>query len=488
MLQPNRESLEVTINKIKKNEILLPDFQRQFVWKEEEMQHKLVASVLTKMPIGSILLLKSKDAHDYSCKPLGAKDPIPSEQLPSGAVEFLLDGQQRMTVLANVFSDAIFQLTPQSNNLIAPSALKRRFYLAVPKYGNDAFPDLFGLHSLSFPMRTPDSDEPEFLTQDILPFIRVVPFNVKRDNGKCYNPYSRPIPRMLSELETYCPSVEDGWSYIPLYLLVENETISLNHTTLNNIIVSIAKSVSTAKQLTLNEMIYYMDPENFLKRIGGRYLRGVIDYEHAQCNLDTPEFREILQSALKAGSYDGGYNPDKNVPQRIVDGELICCYVGLSSALEVSFDRYRCGQTLGYVGWPTPDGSNGMDVRLMMPLGVSATTSCPEGCWEFLKYLLLHPWMEYSADGTPVYAPLLQDNLDVLKNIEVPYAEITTFDDVQLIVDLAKTCETMDFYDEEAMSILLEEMGDLVSGNIDLDTAVERMQSRLNLYLMEQVK
>lgn len=255
MLQPNRESLEVTINKIKKNEILLPDFQRQFVWKEEEMQHKLVASVLTKMPIGSILLLKSKDAHDYSCKPLGAKDPIPSEQLPSGAVEFLLDGQQRMTVLANVFSDAIFQLTPQSNNLIAPSALKRRFYLAVPKYGNDAFPDLFGLHSLSFPMRTPDSDEPEFLTQDILPFIRVVPFNVKRDNGKCYNPYSRPIPRMLSELETYCPSVEDGWSYIPLYLLVENETISLNHTTLNNIIVSIAKSVSTAKQLTLNEML-----------------------------------------------------------------------------------------------------------------------------------------------------------------------------------------------------------------------------------------
>lgn len=201
MLQPNRESLEVTINKIKKNEILLPDFQRQFVWKEEEMQHKLVASVLTKMPIGSILLLKSKDAHDYSCKPLGAKDPIPSEQLPSGAVEFLLDGQQRMTVLANVFSDAIFQLTPQSNNLIAPSALKRRFYLAVPKYGNDAFPDLFGLHSLSFPMRTPDSDEPEFLTQDILPFIRVVPFNVKRDNGKCYNSDKNEFPKVY--LETF---------------------------------------------------------------------------------------------------------------------------------------------------------------------------------------------------------------------------------------------------------------------------------------------
>lgn len=255
MLQPTRESLEVTINKIKKNEILLPDFQRQFVWKEEEMQKKLVASVLTKMPIGSILLLKSKNAKEYSCKPIGAKDPIDPEKLPTGAVEFLLDGQQRMTVLANVFSDAIFQLTPQSSNLIAPAALKRRFYLALPKYGNTLWPDLFGLHKLMFPMRTPDSDEPEFLTQDILPFIRVVPFNVTRDNGKCYNPYSRPIPKMLSELETYCPSVEEGWFYIPLFLLVENETISLNHTTLNNIIVAIAKTVLNTKCLTLNEML-----------------------------------------------------------------------------------------------------------------------------------------------------------------------------------------------------------------------------------------
>ena len=252
---------------------------------------------------------------------------------------------------------------------------------------------------------------------------------------------------------------------------------------------TIAEYLDVEKSLRPDQdMIYYMNPENFLERIGGRYLRGMIDYERAQCSLDTPEFREILQSALKAGNYEGGYNPNKNVPQRIADGDLICCYVGLSSALEVSFDRYRCGQTLGYIGWPTPDGSSGFDVELMMPLGVSAATSCPEGCWEFLKYLLLHPWMEYSADGTPIYAPLLEENLEVLKSMDVPYAEITTFDDVQLIVNLAGACESMDFYDEAAMAILLEEMNDLVSGAIDLDTALSRMQSRLNLYLMEQAR
>ena len=211
MLDPRKEYLDVTINKIKKNAILLPDFQRQFVWKEEEIQKKLVASVLTKLPIGSILLLKSNDAQEYSCKPLGAKDPIDQERLPSGAVEFLLDGQQRMTVLANVFSNVIFQLTPQTSKLIAPNALKRRFYLALPKYGNHASPDLFGLHRLMFPMESPETGEPQFLTQDILPFIRVIPFTAKADAGKCYKPYTTNVPRAMSELESYCLNVEENW-------------------------------------------------------------------------------------------------------------------------------------------------------------------------------------------------------------------------------------------------------------------------------------
>lgn len=61
MLQPFQESLDKTITKIKNNRILLPNFQRDFVWREEDNQKNLVASVLTKMPIGNILLLKAKD-------------------------------------------------------------------------------------------------------------------------------------------------------------------------------------------------------------------------------------------------------------------------------------------------------------------------------------------------------------------------------------------------------------------------------------------
>ena len=299
MLDPRKEYLETTIRKIKKNEILLPDFQRQFVWKEEEIQKKLVASVLTRLPIGSILLLRSNSAHEYSCKPLGAKEPINQESLPNGPVEFLLDGQQRMTVLANVFSNVIFQLTPQISNLIAPNALKRRFYLALPKYGNNDYLDLFGLHSLMFPMESPETGEPNFLTQDILPFIRVIPFTVKTDAGKCYNPYTDNVPKAMSELEFYCLNVEEEWLYIPLYLLIADESVGVSRTTLVNIINAISKTVLDIKRNMLGQLLNdgkFDEAQHFIARNINPNIYSDINY-----SADTPEdisekFANILES------------------------------------------------------------------------------------------------------------------------------------------------------------------------------------------------
>lgn len=109
---------------------------------------------------------------------------------------------------------------------------------------------------------------------------------------------------MLSELETYCLSVEDNWSYIPLYLLVENEKISLNHTTLNNIIVAIAKKISITKQLTLNEMLNAGQTNDARKYITE--------------NLD----EDIYQIIESQGNYHASenmqcYNSDKNEFPRV---------------------------------------------------------------------------------------------------------------------------------------------------------------------------
>lgn len=132
MANINTSDFKEIVRNIENNKILLPDFQREFVWKDEEMQKKIVASVLAKMPVGSILLLASKP-DEYSSKIIGCKRELDTSEL-SDEVEFLLDGQQRITVLTNVFSSIIHDLCKNSRDLVAPQALKRRFFLRVPRW------------------------------------------------------------------------------------------------------------------------------------------------------------------------------------------------------------------------------------------------------------------------------------------------------------------------------------------------------------------
>ncbi len=202
-------NLQEIIGDIEKNRILLPDFQRKFVWTEEERQRKIVASILTKMPIGSILLLES-DPSDYCSKIIGCKT-INNDSSNSN-VEFLLDGQQRITVLTNVFSNVIHNNCDKVSDLVSPT-LKRRFFLRIPKWKKcREESDLFGVRNLNFLYKDPDSTDPDFLSGEIMPFIVALSFNAN-DNSP-FNPYND----LSTELDDYCFNYEDGY-LLPLFLM-----------------------------------------------------------------------------------------------------------------------------------------------------------------------------------------------------------------------------------------------------------------------------
>ena len=94
--------------------LLLPDFQRDFVWSVEQ-QKSLAATFLVRIPLTSFLLLKGKQ-NDFSYKRLCMRKKDTAKQLTNqdaGCV-FLLDGQQRLSTLKNIFSDeGISSLFPQ---------------------------------------------------------------------------------------------------------------------------------------------------------------------------------------------------------------------------------------------------------------------------------------------------------------------------------------------------------------------------------------
>jgi hypothetical protein len=130
-MQPINEPFDSLLEKIRNQQILLPDFQRRFVWDKEEKQASLIASVLAKMPIGSVLMLTVK-ADEYAYRKIGCKTRKRADELGiSGEVNALLDGQQRLTVLANAFSNIVFDMAVQASELIQQNSLKRRFFRVI---------------------------------------------------------------------------------------------------------------------------------------------------------------------------------------------------------------------------------------------------------------------------------------------------------------------------------------------------------------------
>lgn len=228
MENKNVSDLTELIKQIEANEILLPDFQREFVWKDVEQQKQLIASVLARMPIGSILLLQSSNPKEFSSKALGRKQIINTSEL-SGNVEYLLDGQQRMTVLTNVFSNAIFQGLTSVNDLVAPLALKRRFFIKLPKWksAEDIEEDIFGFHDLNFPIENL-GENPTYLSGDIMPNLEAIEFN--KNDGKAFNPFTPEEKAKSNDLAKFCTS-KDDYYLIPLHLIGSNDKKNINKMT-----------------------------------------------------------------------------------------------------------------------------------------------------------------------------------------------------------------------------------------------------------------
>ena len=243
----NKTDFNELVRKIDSKEILLPDFQRDFVWKDEEQQKSITASVLAKMPIGSILLLQSEPT-EYACKKIGLNQEINTAEIKN-KIYFLLDGQQRITVLTNVFSNEIQDNKKKISDLVSPS-LKRRFFLQIPRWSdlwnNPGSEDLFGVRTLKFPMENPDSAIPDFLSGDIKRSI--VSMQYLQNDNKPYNP-STPLS---TDLDTFCLSYSDGY-LIPLFLAIGiGKNHSLAQLRYTEIINSIAHNIK-------NEILNYYE-------------------------------------------------------------------------------------------------------------------------------------------------------------------------------------------------------------------------------------
>ena len=125
MFDSTKKSLRELLKKAEDGKIQLPDFQRGWVWGDEDIR-SLLASISQSFPVGALMTLETGGEINFKPRPVeGAPDKAQSATPEA----LLLDGQQRITSL---FQTTIRQSVVETVNA-KKLAIKRWYYIDINK-------------------------------------------------------------------------------------------------------------------------------------------------------------------------------------------------------------------------------------------------------------------------------------------------------------------------------------------------------------------
>lgn len=290
MKDMEKVDLNEILNGITENTIVLPDFQRGFAWKDKNKQISLIASILTKLPIGTVLFLEA-GAEDYGYKKIGKNERNIVSLQGGQKVRALLDGQQRITTLIAFFSTKL----QKEEDLISPT-LNRRFFLNLPNLRSVMeadVEDIFGGSILKFPVSLEKGNYPKVSSEDIRARISFV--TDKKDF--LYEKAGSLDTGDLCKYCTDCKNSEEGNTYlIPLYYLleasqdiedIESEKYPDEYIILKNVISAVGDEYK--KSL----ITWFQNDENPLERKKEWLERMGLEQEEKKIIIDCLEKRDI---------------------------------------------------------------------------------------------------------------------------------------------------------------------------------------------------
>lgn len=233
------------------------------------------------------------------------------------------------------------------------------------------------------------------------------------------------------------------------------------------------------------ETIHNMTKESFINCVVSRYIRTAIDWDNCKCNFNTPEFIELLEAGSRIretpenpANMSYGYGPTK-----VGEGTRIASLSWVDTVWKLAYEEQMAGCKLSFIGWPTIDGSCGSDVHLINPVGIVNQGDNASGCWEFIKFMLLHPDMK--ADSLPVYIPLLRDKVDQAQDSEDIPVKMSD-DDAERLLSLISEIENVAIYDKTVLDIISEESASFFNGDKTVEEVAELIQSKVSIYVAEQ--
>lgn len=128
MFDTTKEDLKDVLRKVDDGKLQLPDFQRDYVWGDSDVQ-SLIASIAKGFPVGALLTLETGGEVAFKPRALAGVEKVnPKPE------ELLLDGQQRITSLFQ----AMYCKRPIRTRTQKQVEVERFYYLNIEKAASDA--------------------------------------------------------------------------------------------------------------------------------------------------------------------------------------------------------------------------------------------------------------------------------------------------------------------------------------------------------------
>ena len=251
-------SLQSLIEMNNGGKLVLPNFQREFVW-DENKQRSMLSSFLVGLPIGSILNIVGQKG-DFASRRLCENK---SSESTSQDREYLLDGQQRISCLYSIFSDIfgdVNQFDESYYNYF--SDLKYRWFINID---NSEGKDILGFKKLQF---NPDEFK-QLEPDDVMPVLVTKKIWKSKGHNNWYHPKFKALDSNNEELcgfkkKNFIAEMACEESLIPLYELSEKSSNGLHNAILKKLarkrIDEIEAEIKN-DDYTYFEILGHLDPE-----------------------------------------------------------------------------------------------------------------------------------------------------------------------------------------------------------------------------------
>lgn len=245
----------------------------------------------------------------------------------------------------------------------------------------------------------------------------------------------------------------------------------------------------------------------FVADLIGAYAAKYVDYEKAECNFSTDEFRAILEVA-KAINLNGE-DVDVYATQTQTQQEFFATYPNVIYPARIAgvsgfttFLNVNAGIPVNLMGLPCEVG-NGAKAAFLQPISVCEYTQNGEECWEFIKYFLTNKELCEDTNYFPVYEVHLKKQIEdaiseqVIRSQESPQLLLSaaalgdtvtpefTLEEAELLYYLLYEAPTLYGYDPVVSPITLEEVEEYLNGNKSQDDVISIIENRLTIYLSE---